>query len=167
MSVLFPSLYKAPLFLSLQIHTFPYFSLKACLYHCGYISGSKHKTLSHMNKGNLQLSMTTIITTCVFLLPMHQRLQMFPVTCYILSLPFWDPFLQSICTYPSDLNLESCFSMCCSPVFMTLPLILSLLLGSLGSALKSRISSSKQRFITTFCSKWSDAVTQMSQTDLR
>lgn len=121
MSVLFPSLYKAPLFLSLQIHTFPYFSLKACLYHCGYISGSKHKTLSHMNKGNLQLSMTTIITTCVFLLPMHQRLQMFPVTCYILSLPFWDPFLQSICTYPSDLNLESCFSMCCSPVFMTLP----------------------------------------------
>lgn len=121
MSVLFPSLYKAPLFLSLQIHTFPYFSLKACFYHCGYISGSKHKTLSHMNKGNLQLSKTTIITTCLFLLPMHQRLQMFPVTCYILSLPFWDPFLQSICTYPSDLNLEGCFSMCFSPVFMTLP----------------------------------------------
>lgn len=52
-------------------------------------------------------------------------------------------------------------------VLLLSPLTLLLPLGSLGSTLKSRVYSAKQKCVTICCSKWSYAVTQMSQTEMR
>lgn len=60
-------------------------------------------------------------------------------------------------------------SVLCSPLgfYCTPPLNPLLPVGWLGSTLKSRVYSAKQKYITICCSKWSYAVTQMSQTEMR
>lgn len=52
-------------------------------------------------------------------------------------------------------------------VLLRSPPNLSLPVGSSGSTLRSRVYSAKQKCITICCSKWSCAVTQMSQTEMR